>query len=157
MVINLYPQNEQLAEELHKPIIRKIIKRKVYSTFKDNIWGAGLADMLLISKFNKEFRFLICIIDIFSIYAYVVPLKDKKGVSIVNAFQSISKSPTENQIRYGETQAVNFITILFKNGYKTMILLCIQHIMKENLLLLKDLQIQDIQIHNFNIKKYVYE
>ena len=101
VVINLYPQNEQLAEELHKPIIRKIIKRKVYSTFKDNIWGAGLADMLLISKFNKEFRFLICIIDIFSIYAYVVPLKDKKGVSIVNAFQSISKSPTENQIRYG--------------------------------------------------------
>ena len=45
--------------------------------------------MQLISKFNKEFRFLLCIIDIFSGYAWVVPLKDKKCVSIVNAFQKI--------------------------------------------------------------------
>ena len=82
-------QNEQLAEELHKPIIGKFKKRKVYSAFKDNIWGADLADMQLISKFNKGFRFLLCVIDIFSKYAWVVPLKDKKGVSIANAFQSI--------------------------------------------------------------------
>ena len=61
----------------------------MYSVFKDNIWGADLADMQLISKFNKVFRFLLCAIDIFSQYAWVVPLKDKKGVSIVNAFQSI--------------------------------------------------------------------
>ena len=51
------PQNEQLAEELHKPIIRKFLKRGVYSAFKDNIWAAYLADMQLISKFNKGFRF----------------------------------------------------------------------------------------------------
>ena len=79
-------QNELLAEELHKPIIRKFKKRKVYSAFKDNIWGADLADTQLISKFNKGFRFLLCVIDIFSKYAGVVPLKDKKSV---NAFQSI--------------------------------------------------------------------
>ena len=84
-------QNEQLAEEFHKPIIRKFKKRKVCSTFKDNIWGADLADMQLISKFNKRFRFLLCVIDIFSKYACIVPLKDKKVVSIVNAFQSIFK------------------------------------------------------------------
>ena len=78
--------NYQLANELHKPIIRKFKKRKVYSGFKDNIWGADLADMQLISKFNKGFRFLFCVIDIFSKYAWVVPLKDKKGVSIVDAF-----------------------------------------------------------------------
>ena len=59
----------------------------MYSTFKDNIWGADLADMQLISKFKKGFRFLPCVIDIFSKYAWVVPLKEKKGVSIVNAFQ----------------------------------------------------------------------
>ena len=70
-------QNLQLAEELHKPIIKKLTK-KVYSGFKDNIWGAYLADMQLISKFNKGFRFLLCVIDIFSKYASVVPLKDKK-------------------------------------------------------------------------------
>ena len=82
-------QNEKLAEELHKPITRNFKKRKVYSTFKDNIWGADLADMQLISKSNKGFRLLLCVIDILSKYAWVVPLKDKKGVSIVNAFQSI--------------------------------------------------------------------
>ena len=67
--IKSIPKNEQLAEELHKPIIRKFKKRKVCSTFKDNIWGADLADMQLISKFNKGFRFLLCVIDIFSKYA----------------------------------------------------------------------------------------
>ena len=83
--------NEQLAKELHKPIIRIFKKRKLYSRFRDNIWEADLADMQLISKFNKGFRFLLCVIDIFSKYAWVVPLKDKKGVSIVNAFQKILK------------------------------------------------------------------
>ena len=85
------PQNEQLAEELHKSIIRKFNKRKVYSAFKDNIWAADLTDMQLISKFNKGFRFLLCVTDIYSKYSWIVPLKDKKGVSIVNAFQSILK------------------------------------------------------------------
>ena len=80
-------ENIQLADELHKPITRKFEKRKVYSSFRDNIWGADLADMQLLSKFNKGFRFLLCIIDIFSKYAWVIPLKDKKGISIVNAFQ----------------------------------------------------------------------
>ena len=64
-------QNLQLAEELHKPIIRKFKKRKIYSGFKDNIWGADLADMQLISKFNKGFRFLLSVIDIFSKYAWL--------------------------------------------------------------------------------------
>ena len=59
--IKSMPQNGQLSKELHKPIIRKIKKRKVYSTFKDNIRGADLADMQLVSKFNKEIR----VIDIF--------------------------------------------------------------------------------------------
>ena len=58
--------NEELEEELHKPIIRKSDKRKVHSPFRDNIWGANLADMLLNSKFNKGFRFLLCVIDIYS-------------------------------------------------------------------------------------------
>ena len=85
------PQKEQLAEELHKPIIKKFSERKVYSAFKDNIWDADLADMQLTSKFNKGFRFLLCVIDIFSSYAWVVPLKDKNSVSIANEFRSILK------------------------------------------------------------------
>ena len=49
----------KLAEELHKPIIRKFKKRKVYSRFKDNIWDVDLADMQLLSKYNKGIRFLL--------------------------------------------------------------------------------------------------
>ena len=56
--------NEKLPEELHKPIIREFKRRTVYSRLQDNIWGAGLADMQLISMFNKGFRFLLCVIDI---------------------------------------------------------------------------------------------
>ena len=82
-------ENIQLANELRKPIIKKFNKRKVYSSFKDNIWGADLADTQLLSKFNKGIKYLLCVIDLFSKYAFVVPLKDKKGISIVNAFQSI--------------------------------------------------------------------
>ena len=65
----LMPENEQLANELYNPIIRKFEKRKVYSAFKDNIWGVDLADMQLLSKYNKGIRFLLCVIDIFSKYA----------------------------------------------------------------------------------------
>ena len=78
--IKLAPQNQQPAEELDKPIIKKFEKRKVHSTFKDNIWGADLADMQLLSRCNKGIRFLLCVIDIFSKYTWVVPLKDKKKV-----------------------------------------------------------------------------
>ena len=68
--------SKQLVKELHKPIIRNLKKGTVYSGFKDDIWGADLAGMQLISKFNKVFRFLFCVIDIFSKYARVVALKD---------------------------------------------------------------------------------
>ena len=71
-------ENIQLADELHKPIIRKFKKRKVHSSFRDNIWGVDLADMQLLSKFNKGFRFLLCVTDIFSKYDWVIPLRDKK-------------------------------------------------------------------------------
>ena len=81
--------NYQLANELHKPIIRKFKKRKVYSSFKDNIWGVDLAEMQSLSRYNKGFKYLLCAIDLFSNYAWVIPLKDKKGTSIVNAFKKI--------------------------------------------------------------------
>ena len=63
----------------------------MHSTSKDNIWGADLADMQLIGQFNKNLRFLLCLIDVCSKYAWVVPLKDEKWVSTVNAFQKILK------------------------------------------------------------------
>ena len=92
--VKFMPQNKQLAKELDKQIIREFKNRKVHSSFKDYVSGIDLADTQLISKFNKGFRFLLCVIDIFSKYAWVVPLKDKKGVYIVNAFQKILKQST---------------------------------------------------------------
>ena len=71
---------------MHKPIVRK-----VHSPFVDNIRGEDLADMQLISKSNKGFRFLLSVIDIYSKYACVIPLRDEKGIAITYAFQKILK------------------------------------------------------------------
>ena len=80
-----------LADELHKLVIKKFNKRKVYSQFKDNIWGVDLADIQSLSRKHKGTKYLSCAIDVYSKYAFVVPLKDKKGISIVNAFNKIIK------------------------------------------------------------------
>ena len=62
------PQNQQLAKELHKPIIRKLKKRKVHAAFKDNIWGADLADMQLISKYNKGVGLLMFLVNMLGLF-----------------------------------------------------------------------------------------
>ena len=111
----LAPQNQQLAEELHKPIIKKIQKRKRHAAFKDNIWGADLADMQLLNRYNKGIRFLLCVIDIFSKYAWVVPLKNKKGVSIVTAFQSILKQSSRKPNKILVDKGSKFYNASFKN------------------------------------------
>ena len=94
-----------LADELHKPIIRKFNKIKVYSQFNDNIWGVDLVDMQSLSRKNKGIKYLLCAIDLFSKYAFVIPLKDKKGISIVNAFNKIIKQfnrkPTKIRVDQG--------------------------------------------------------
>ena len=65
-------------------------KRKVYSSFRDNIWGIDLAYMQSLSKYNKRNNYLLRAIDLFSKYVWAVPTKDKKGTNTVNAFQKIS-------------------------------------------------------------------
>ena len=71
--------NEQLAEELQKPVTKKFKRRKLYARFKEYIWAADLAEMESLSYKNKSFRYLLCVIDDFTKYAWVKPLKDKKG------------------------------------------------------------------------------
>ena len=61
----------------------------MYSSFRDNIWSVDLADIQLLTKYNKGYKFLLCVIDIYSKYAWVIPLNDKKCISIVNGFQKI--------------------------------------------------------------------
>ena len=78
-----------LAEELHKPVVRKFERRKVYARFKDNILAADLAEMGSLSSKNKNVKYLLCVIDVFTKYAWVKPLKDKKGKTVLNAFIEI--------------------------------------------------------------------
>ena len=81
--------NEQLAKELHKAVIQKFKKRKVYPGFKDNIWAVDLAEMESLSSKNKNAKYSLCVINVFTKYVWIKPLKDKKGQTIPNAFIEI--------------------------------------------------------------------
>ena len=110
--------NYQLANELYKPIIRKFKKRKVYSYFKDSIWGVDLADMQSLSKYNKAIKYLLCAIDLFSKYAWVIPIKDKKGTSIVNAFKKILSDSNRKPNKIWVDQGSEFYNKSFKDFLK---------------------------------------
>ena len=96
--------------------------------------------MQLINKFNKGFRFLLHVIDIFSKYAWVFPLQDQKGVSLVDVFHKIlNDSNKQKTNKIWVDKGSEFYNNSFKKWLKDKILKCIRYIMKENLLLLKDL------------------
>ena len=81
---------EKLANELHKPIIRKFKRRKVnFGNFPNEIWSADLMDLKKLKKYNNGFQYIINIIDLYSRYAWSIPIKNKTGKSIVEAFDSI--------------------------------------------------------------------
>ena len=103
-----------LADELHKPIIKKFEKRKVYSQFKDNIWGVDLADMQSLSRKNKGIKYLLCAIDLYRNYAFVTPLIDKKGISIVNAFNKIIKQSNRKPNKIWVDQGGEFYNNVFE-------------------------------------------
>ena len=86
----------------------------MYCSFRDNIWGVDFADMQLLSKFNKRFRFLLCVIDIFSKYTWVIPLKDKKSISILNAFQKILKESNRKPNKIWVDKGSEFYNNSFK-------------------------------------------
>ena len=73
------------------------------------MWGADLADMELISKFIKIIRFLLCVTNIYSKYTWVIPLKDKRGITITNTFEKFLKNLFANQTKYGSIKVANFI------------------------------------------------
>ena len=103
-----------LADECHKPIIRKFNKRKVYSQFKDNIWGVDLAAMQSLNRKNKGIKYILCVIDLYSKYAFVIPLKDKKGISIVSAFNKIIKQSNRKQNKIWVDQGGEFYNNVFE-------------------------------------------
>ena len=80
---------KSLAEELHKPIRRKFKKRRVLVNGIDKIWAADLVDMQAFTKFNRGVKYLLAVIDIFSKYGWLIPLKDKTGKSVASALKTI--------------------------------------------------------------------
>ena len=90
----------------------------MYASYKNNIFGADLADVQPLSKYNKGIRYLLCVIDIFSKYAWVVPLKDKKGTTIVNAFQNILNKSKRNPNKIWVDQGSEFYNNVFKKWFK---------------------------------------
>ena len=98
-------------------LFENLKKRKVHSLFRDNIWGVDLADMQSLNKYNKGIKYLLCAIDLFSKYAWVIPIEDKKGTSIVNAFKKIiSEGRKLNKIWVDQGSA--FYNNAFKDFFK---------------------------------------
>ena len=111
------PSSSILADELHKSIIRKFNKRKVYSQFKDNTWGVDLADMQSLSRKNKGIKYLLCAIDLYSKYAFVIPLKDKKGIRDVNVFNKIIKQANRKPNKIWVDQGGEFYNNVFEKWF----------------------------------------
>ena len=84
-------KKKSLAEELHKSVKRKFKRRRVLVNGKDKIWAADLVDMQAFSKFNRGVKYLLAVIDVFSKYNWLIPLKDKTGKSVASALEVIFK------------------------------------------------------------------
>ena len=70
--------NEETAEELHKPFIKRFKRSKACAKFKDDIWAANIDEMGILSSFNRDVKYLLCVIDVFTKYTWFKALKDKK-------------------------------------------------------------------------------
>ena len=107
---------EKLANELHKPIIRNFKRRKVnFGNFPNEIWSADLIDLKRLKKYNNGFQYIINIIDLYSRYAWSIPIKNKTGKSIVEAFDSITKAmPSETPKKLWVDNGSEFYNKIFK-------------------------------------------
>ena len=94
--------NYQLANELDKQIIKTFKRWKVYSSFRNDIWGVDLVYMQSLRKQNKGVEYLLCAIDLLSKYAWVVPLKDKRGITIVSAFNNLKRTQTKENMGWSK-------------------------------------------------------
>ena len=90
--------SSQLADELHKPVRRRFEKRHVFAKQVDDIWAADLVDMSLFSRSNKGFKFLLTVIDVYSKYGWIVPLKNITGKEVASALAKLFKIAVPNRL-----------------------------------------------------------
>ena len=83
---------KDFASEIHHRVVKKFPRRKVKVTGIDNVWSMDLADMNSLMKYNDQYRYILCVIYVFSKFAWSIPLKNKTAASILNAVKSIVES-----------------------------------------------------------------
>ena len=110
--------SQQLADELHKPITRNFSKRNVISYGIDKIWAADLVEMQKFNKWNKGVKYLLLVIDVFSKYGWIAPLKDKKTESVSLAFDEIFKKAERKPVMLWTDKGSEFISKHFKEFLK---------------------------------------
>ena len=110
--------SQQLAEDLHKPITRNFRKRRVISKGIDKIWAADLVEMQKFSKWNKGMKYLLTVIDVFSKYGWIKPLKDKKTESVSTAFDETFKKSKRKPEMLWTDKGSEFISKHFKDFLK---------------------------------------
>ena len=115
--------NQRLAEELHKPVIKKFKRRRVYARFNDNIWAVDLAEMGSLSSKSQNAKYVLRVIDLFTKYAYAwgKPLEDEKGKTVLNAFIEIVNESNRKSNKLWVDQEENFTINLSKNDYTKII------------------------------------
>ena len=82
-------QQQQLAKEVFSPQTTKFKRQRIIPVYKDETWSADLIDKSSLSKYNNNYKFILTVIDIFTKYAWAIPLKNKSGLSITNGFKTI--------------------------------------------------------------------
>ena len=112
--------NQILSDELHKPRKINFERRKVISNNIDHIWGIDLITMIKYSKQNKNYKYILTVIDFFSKYSWCYPLKSKKSEEIINSFKDIFKKskrkPTMIQSDEGTEFTNNLTQTFFKDN-----------------------------------------
>ena len=110
--------SQQLAEELHKLITKNFRKRRVISKGIDKIWAADLVEIQKYSKWNKGIKYLLMVIDVFSKYGWIVPLKDKRTESVSLAFDTLFKKSKRKPEMLWTDKGSEFISKHFKEFLK---------------------------------------
>ena len=82
-------QQQLLDKEVFSPQIRKFRRERIIPSYKDETWSADLIDKSSLSKYKNNYKFILTVIDIFTKYAWAIPLKNKFGLSITNGFKII--------------------------------------------------------------------
>ena len=128
-----------LTKELHRPITRKFKRTQIITTGIDDVWAADLADMHLFADENDDYKYILTVIDCFSRYAWAVPIKDKKGDTVLNALKDIISKSKRKPNRLYVDQGKEFINKKTGEWLKKIMYWSIIHMVNIKHLLLKDL------------------